>query len=251
MSALEGIRVVELSHDSTAFAGKLLADMGADVILIEPPEGAAARGYPPFVDDQADSERSLHWWHFNTSKRGVVLDLTDAADEARLEELLATADVLIEPGIARDYKALSARNPALIHAAISAFGQHSDRRDEPVTDLTLLAGGGPVWSCGYDDHSIPPIRGGGNQGYQTGCHYAVMAILTALMYRNQSALGQFIDVSITAALNLTTEAASYSWLVSQETVQRQTGRHAAESILHLLLDLSTGFVDGGEEEILQ
>ena len=74
MSALTGIRVVEVSDDSTAFAGKLLADMGADVILVEPPGGAPARHYPPFVNDQPGADRSLHWWHFNTSKRGVTID---------------------------------------------------------------------------------------------------------------------------------------------------------------------------------
>jgi crotonobetainyl-CoA:carnitine CoA-transferase CaiB-like acyl-CoA transferase len=90
-----------------------------------------------------------------------------------------------------------------------------------------MAAGGPPWSCGYDDHSLPPVRGWGNQGYHTGCHFAVMSILTALLYRGSSGEGQFIDVSMTAALNVTTEAASYSWLVNQSTVQRQTGRHAA------------------------
>jgi crotonobetainyl-CoA:carnitine CoA-transferase CaiB-like acyl-CoA transferase len=75
MTALEGVRVVELSHERGAFAGKLLADMGADVAVVEPPGGSALRRWGPFVDDVPDPERSLAWWHYNTSKRGVVLDL--------------------------------------------------------------------------------------------------------------------------------------------------------------------------------
>src|SRR5206468_265221 len=78
-----------------------------------------------------------------------------------------------------------------------------------------------------DDHALPPIRGGGNQGWHTGCHFAAMSALTALFWRASSGQGQFIDVSLHRASNVTTEAGSYSWLVARQTVQRQTGRHAA------------------------
>ena len=83
--------------------------------------------------------------------------------------------------------------------------------------------------CGYDDHSLPPVRGGGGQGYHTGCHYAVMGAMTALLYRDVAGEGQYVDVNMNAAGNVTTEAGSYTWLVAQETVQRQTGRHAGVS----------------------
>ena len=74
MSALAGTRVIELAHERIAFAGKLLGDMGADVVLVEPPGGCSMRHHEPFVDDVPDPERSLTWWHYNTSKRGIVLD---------------------------------------------------------------------------------------------------------------------------------------------------------------------------------
>ncbi|MCY4059933.1 MAG: CoA transferase, partial [Gammaproteobacteria bacterium] len=67
--ALAGIRVIELAREPIAWAGKLLADMGADVILVEPPGGDASRNYPPFLDDQPGEDRSLYWWHYHTSKR--------------------------------------------------------------------------------------------------------------------------------------------------------------------------------------
>ena len=147
--------------------------------------------------------------------------------------MLASADVLIESEpdgrLARlglDYDELEVTNPGLIHASITPFGRGDARNAEPVTDLTVLAGGGPVWSCGYDDHDLPPIRGGGNQGYQIAAHYAVMSVLTAILHRGLGGTGQFIDVSMHAAANITTEMASYFWLVQEGTVVRQTGRHA-------------------------
>jgi crotonobetainyl-CoA:carnitine CoA-transferase CaiB-like acyl-CoA transferase len=234
VTALTGIRVLELANERCALAGKLLADMGADVILIEPPGGAPARNYPPFLDDAPGPDRSLHWWHYHTSKRGIVLDLDTDAGRADYTSLVATADVLLESEpVARlgalgiDYPDLQRIRPELIHAAVTPFGRNDPKSDAPATDLTLMAGGGPVWSCGYDDHTLPPVRGLGDQGYNTGCHYAVMAVLTAVLARFGSGRGQFIDVSIHAALNVTTEGASYGWLVAQKILQRQTGRHAS------------------------
>lgn len=226
---------MELAHERCAWAGKLLADMGADAIAVEPVDGAAMRRWPPFMDDRPDPERSLSWWHCNTSKRGVAISLEDPRGRDLFRRLAATADVLIEsepPGrmaaLGLDYRDLEAARPGLVYLSITPFGRSGPRRDEAATDLTLMAAGGPVWSCGYDDHSIPPVRGGGDQGYATGCHYAVLAALTALLHREATGRGQHIDVSIYAALNVTTEMATYHWLVQRGTVQRQTGRHAME-----------------------
>jgi len=234
VTALRNLRVIELANERLSFAGKLMADMGADVILIEPPEGEVSRGYPPFLNNQPGENRSLYFWHYNTSKRSAVLDLNVPADRERFTALLSTADVLIESepttrlaSLNLDYAQLQPINPRLIHAAMTPYGRNEPLSDLPVTDLTLMAAGGPPWSCGYDDHTLPPVRGWGNQAYHTGCHYVFMSVLTALLHRQHSGTGQFIDVSMTAALNITTEAASYSWLINQSTVQRQTGRHAA------------------------
>ena len=236
MSALLGLRVVELAREPIALAGKLLADMGADVILVEPPAGDPSRNYPPFVDDDpSDEDRSLYWWHYHTSKRGVVIDLDDERGRERFRSLVATADVLLEAeprhrlqDLGLDYDDLKAGNADLIHVAVTPYGRHDPKSDLPYTDLTIMAASGPPWSCGYDDHSLPPIRGP-LQGYQTAAHFAAMSALTALLHRTVSGRGQFIDVSMTAASNVTTEAASYSWLVAKRTVQRQTGRHASAS----------------------
>jgi crotonobetainyl-CoA:carnitine CoA-transferase CaiB-like acyl-CoA transferase len=234
VTALQGIRVVELAHERAALAGKLLADMGADVVVVEPPDGSALRRWGPFVDDRPDPEQSLAWWHFNTNKRGVVLDLDEAAGRDAFRRLVARADLVLEaenPGrlakLGLDHADLARR--ALIWVSITPFGRNGPGRPDQSTDLTVLAAGGPVWSCGYDDHSLPPVRGQGFQGYNTACHYAVMSALTALLQRGVSGEGQLVDVSMHAAANVTTEMASYHYLVQGTTVQRQTGRHAMET----------------------
>lgn len=231
---LAGLRVIELCGEAGAFAGKLLADMGAEVIKIEPPAGDPTRRYAPFVDDQPHSERSLWFWRYNTSKRGVTLDIDRTEGREVFLRLLRAADVLLEDAplgrmaaLGLDYPDLSDQNPRLVYISITPFGRTGPRSSEQATDLTILAGGGPAWSCGYDDHTLPPVRGGGNQGYQTGCHFAVMSLMVALLARERTGRGQHIDVNLHAASNVTTEAASYTWLVARETVQRQTGRHAA------------------------
>jgi crotonobetainyl-CoA:carnitine CoA-transferase CaiB-like acyl-CoA transferase len=230
---LAELRVLELAHERTALAGKLLADAGADVRLVEPPQGCAQRGHAPFVDDRPDPERSLSFWHYNTSKRGITLDLDTPRGQELARELIARVDVVLEGEDAGRLAALGLdatdaleRQRELVWVSLTPFGRNAPRATEPATDLTLLAGGGPVWSCGYDDHSLPPVRGGGNQAYHTGAHYAVMALLVALLEREHSGCGQLVDVNIHAACNVTTELASYEWLVARHTVRRQTGRHA-------------------------
>jgi benzylsuccinate CoA-transferase BbsE subunit len=163
----------------------------------------------------------------------VVVDLDEGAGRERFSTLVAGADILLEgerPGrldeLGLGHGALAERNPRLIHAAVTPYGQTGPWRDLPATDLTLLAGGGPVWSCGYDDHSLPPVRGGGNQAFHIGSHWAVQAILVALFDREATGHGQFVDVSMYAGANVTTEVASYGFLATGDVVQRQTGRHA-------------------------
>jgi crotonobetainyl-CoA:carnitine CoA-transferase CaiB-like acyl-CoA transferase len=231
---LEGLRVVELASDHAAFAGKVLAGLGAEVIVVEPPGGHRSRGYEPFVDDRPHPERSLWWWHYNTGKLGVVLSLDEPADAARFRQLVATSDIVLEgepPGrlaaLGVDANDLRGELPRLIWVSVTAFGRDNPRRHEQFTDLTLLAGGGPAWSCGYDDHSLPPVRGGGNQGYQIGSVWAVIGALTALLARDVTQTGQLVDVSLHAAANVTTEGATYVWLMTGQELARLTCRHAA------------------------
>jgi len=230
-AALTGYRVIELASERCALAGKLLADMGAEVIVVEPPGGCHTRSWEPFADDVPELENSLHWWHYNTSKKSVIVDLDTDIGADTFRSLVDTADVVIEAeplgrldALGLDWNQFGGNDGELIWTSITHHGR--DGTDPPATDLTLLAEGGPVWSCGYDDHELPPVRGGGNQAFHTACHYAVPAILVALMWRETSGKGQLVDISMLGAANATTEFATLWWLNAEREVGRQTGRHA-------------------------
>ena len=127
---LPGVRVLDLTDDKGLLAGKLLADMGADVILIEPPGGNPARHLGPFYKDQPSSETSLSWFAYHTNKRSIVLDLQQSDGQALFRRLVQAADVVLESfpvgtlaALGLDYHALRALNPRLIMASITPFGQ--------------------------------------------------------------------------------------------------------------------------------
>lgn len=233
---LAGLRIVEIGGERGQWAGKLLADMGADLVKVEPPAGAAERRIGPFAADLPDPDRSLFFWAANTSKRGVTLDLDHPDGPPLLRRLLDGADVLLEslpPGAAAshglDPAALAAEHPRLVVASVSPFGQTGPWRDFAATDLTQIALGGPMASCGYDEEDAPgapPIRPDGHHAAAIAGVYAANAIMTALLERDRSGLGQLIDVSVHEACAATTEGAFPQWEFTGNIVRRQTGRHA-------------------------
>jgi benzylsuccinate CoA-transferase BbsE subunit len=231
---LEGLRVLELASDRAGYAGKLLADLGADVIVVEPPGGHASRRHGPFADGVVDPNRSLRWWYYNTSKRGIVLDLDVPNGAAAFRALARDVDIVLEAeppdrldALGLDHTQLRAERPELIWVSVTPFGRRCADLDAPMTDLTILAQGGVVWNCGYDDHTIPPVRPGGGQSQHIAGVFAACGALTAVLSRDNTGRGQHVDVSMIAAANVTTESGSIQWLVSNTLIQRQTGRHAA------------------------
>jgi crotonobetainyl-CoA:carnitine CoA-transferase CaiB-like acyl-CoA transferase len=229
---LVGTRIIEFPSEAGAYAGKILAELGAEVILVEPPGGHPTRQLPPYAPEVPVPESSLWWWYYNAAKESVVLDW-QGADRDRLRELIDSAHVVLEceePGFfARaglDIDVIRAENPGLIWSSIIPEGDPRKGSDHPFVDLTLLAAGGAVWSCGYDDHTLPPVRGGGNQAYHTASVWAVIGVLVALIDRDESADGQRVVTSMNAACNITTEMATVYWLAAGRNVARQTARHA-------------------------
>jgi crotonobetainyl-CoA:carnitine CoA-transferase CaiB-like acyl-CoA transferase len=230
---LEGVRVVELVDERTIDAGRMLRELGADVVVVEPPGGSSLRRDPPFAGDERHRELCLRWWAGSVGKRSVVIDLDEDDGQAEFARLVAGADVVLEGrgrGLDADglgWDALGVPSPTLIWVSITSYGRDSARAADPATDLTLLAGGGPMWSCGYDDHDLPPIRGGGNQAFHIGAWYAAIGALVALVHRDATGRGQLVDVSINAACNITCEQTTYHWLLLESICRRQTGRHAS------------------------
>ena len=230
---LTGLRVLELADEKGQFCGKLLGDLGADVVKIEPPGGEPCRHVGPFLDDIPHPDRSLSFWYYNTSKRGITLNLDTAGGRVLFRRLAADSDVILEtfrPGylasLGLDYESLRAENAGLIVCSLTPFGQTGPWKDYATADLPHMAAGGEMASCGYDGSDVP-ISPTGGHAWHMGCHYAYIAIMAALVYRSVSGQGQYIDTSIHEACALTTESAIANYVYRGETLIRQTGRHHA------------------------
>jgi crotonobetainyl-CoA:carnitine CoA-transferase CaiB-like acyl-CoA transferase len=203
--ALQGIRIVEIADQSAEYCGRLLAGLGADVVKVEPKEGAESRHSGPFVDDDPDPDRSLSFWTDNVGKRSVVLE------EEEVFALCEAADVLLhtmrvaESATRRlDFETLHSADPALIVCALTPFGSDGPWAEYEADDLVLMALGGSMAACGYrpdreGNYDTPPLAAMGDQAWRTASTYAAIAILGALFARDFSdgarLGGQFIDVS--------------------------------------------------------
>jgi crotonobetainyl-CoA:carnitine CoA-transferase CaiB-like acyl-CoA transferase len=228
-----GLKVVELAEDTGGeFLGRMLAEMGADVVKAEPPEGSPTRSIGPFAKDEAGPDRSLHFWLYNSNKRSVTISLGDRGIEA-LAPLLGDADILISTfqparlgAAGLDLDALSARFPRLIIVSVTPYGLNGPWKDYKASNLTGLAGGGPLHMCGYDDHSIPPINPGGDQAYHSATAFGHIGTLLALLDRQRTGLGQVVDVSMHNSATMNVELANPFWFYPRVNVMRQTCRHA-------------------------
>jgi benzylsuccinate CoA-transferase BbsE subunit len=193
--------VLELADETGVYCGKLLADMGADVIKIEGPGGDATRDIPPFWGDQPHPERSLFFLYMNTSKRGVTLDIARPEGQALLRKLAATADIAVETfppghldGLELGYTALKRVNPRLVLASISGFGQTGPHRDFKSSDIVASALGGAMYVTGEEED--PPVRLAGSQAHVMASSFAAVSSMIALHHSSASGEGQHVDISI-------------------------------------------------------
>ena len=224
---LDPYRVLDLTNERGHFAGKLLADLGADVIKVEPPHGDPARNRGPFVDDIPGPDRSLRWLAWNTNKRSVTIDLADPAARDQFIELARSADFVLEsftPGHLDDlglgYDALSAANPGLILVSISPFGQTGPYRDYLTTDIVSWAMSGNMSITG--EASAPPAHI--SDGYQSFLHAggdAVIGALIALTHRHRTGRGQHVDLSIQEATSRGLYQITGSWDMTGRNLDRR------------------------------
>ncbi len=236
------VRVLELADQRGEYCGKLLAGAGADVVKVEPPQGSETRGTGPFYHDEADPERSLHFWHYNLGKRGVTLDVARPEGQALLKDLVPHFDILVEtfpPGylesLGLGYDTLRELNPRLIMTSITPFGQSGPRRDWKGSDLVHLALGGIMNCCGYDplpsgEYDTPPIAPQMWHASHIVGNHAYMAIVAALLFREQTGKGQYIDAPIHQAVSANTEMDIPLYVYNRKHVLRQTARHAQPEI---------------------
>ncbi|MCS6801219.1 MAG: CoA transferase [Chloroflexota bacterium] len=206
--ALDDVRVLDLAGPIGWYATRLLADLGADVLRIEPPGGDPERRRPPYA--RGDDRASLRYWWFNAGKRSLVIDLERADGRSRLLELAAEADLLVETfpvgwlaerglGLAELHRC----NPRLVLVSITPFGQTGPRAAWRGTDLIGMATGGLVHLGGMPDR--PPTHLGGEQGYLQAGIVAAAAALVALRDSRMRGVGRQVDVSLQDAIVFTTE----------------------------------------------
>jgi crotonobetainyl-CoA:carnitine CoA-transferase CaiB-like acyl-CoA transferase len=205
-SALEGIKVIELASGiSGPYCGKLLADMGADVIKVEPPQGDPARQAGPFPGDVPHPEKSGLFLYNNTSKRGVVLDLETPDGLQAFKRLIPWADILIDnhspadlPNKGLDWDQLQVLNPGLIYTSIHPYGRTGPRAPSQGDELTLMHAGGLGFTLPgrQKDVSRAPVKLGGSQVGYWGATTAALATLAAMIGQRNTGHGQLIDISL-------------------------------------------------------
>ena len=225
---LSSYRVLDLSDERGLLCGQILADLGADVLQVEPPEGSPARRLGPFYADEPNAEHSLYWWAFARNKRGVTADLETEDGREFVRKLVPTAHFLIEsdsPGaMARrglGYEDLAELNPGLVYASITPFGQTGPKAQHRATDLTVLAAGGPLVLSGDDDR--PPVRLSVPQAFLHASAEAAVGALVAHHERVRSGRGQHVDVSAQQAVAAATQADILSAAVGDEPLTRIAG----------------------------
>ncbi|MYD55131.1 MAG: CoA transferase [Chloroflexi bacterium] len=195
---LSPYRVIDLTDERGVVAGQMLADLGADVIQVEPPTGSTGRGVAPFFADRPDE--SIYWAAYTRGKRGITCNLEDSRGRDLLHQLLESADFLIESSdvgrmteLELDYETLHDRLPRLIYTSISAFGQTGPKSQYVGSDLAIWAAGTPLLMSGDDDRA--PVRISQPQAWGHASGDAAGGSMLALHARHQSGHGQHVDVS--------------------------------------------------------
>ncbi len=222
---LEDIRVLDLTDEKGFLCGRILAEMGADVIKVEKPGGDESRRIGPFYHDDPDPEKSLTWFAYNFNKRGITLDIASNQGWNIFLRLVKKADIIIESfpvgymqKLGLDYVVLKALNPRIIMTSISPFGQNGPYKDFSASDIVVQAMSGYLHLCGDPDH--PPMRISIPQAYLHAAGEAAIATMIALYHRENSGEGQYIDVSAQQSMVRNTVNAVPLWLTYGEILER-------------------------------
>jgi len=225
---LEPYRVLDLSDERGLLCGQLLADLGADVIVVEPPGGSPVRRLAPFHNDRPDPNGSLYWWAYNRNKRAVTLDFAAAQGRALLLQLIARVDFLIEsapPGrmdsLGLGYVELAQTNPRLIYVSISPFGQTGPKAAWASSDLVVMAAGGPLALTGDDDR--PPLRVSVPQAYLHAAADGALGAMLAHFHRVRSGRGQHVDVSAQESVTIATQSGALATHFNAAPFRRHRG----------------------------
>ena len=204
-AALSHLRVLDLTGPGAQYCGRLMADLGADVVKVEPPEGGSARHLRPYVGQEPGPERGIRFLSLNVNKRSVALDLGDEADRRRFAELARAADILVDDGSAfalhdlgLGYDTLSRANPRLVYVTITPFGLSGPYSSFLSGELIVQAVGGLMY--GFGDPDERPAMAPFSPGLQLAAQHAAFAALAAIRHRTDSGRGQHIEVCVQEVL---------------------------------------------------
>ncbi len=239
-SPLTDLKVLDLAGPIGVYCTKLLADLGADVIRIEPPTGDPMRDIAPLHEGQPDRENSLYWWHFNTSKRGVTLDLEQPEGQELFKRLIKWADIAVEsfvPGymasLGIGFENLAELNPGLILTSVTPFGQHGPYSEFKGPDIGGQAMSGVMQQVGFDGRA--PYTIATESAYWSAAIFAANATMLAVTSRDFTGVGQQIDVSMQRAMSLGAGNAIPTYDVLGEVLHRgdmfERGRGQVRAVL--------------------
>ncbi len=228
-SLLKGYRVLDLTSAVGALCGKLLGDLGLDVIKIEPPDGGAARREPPFANGHAHREGSLRFAYLNAGKRSITLDLTKPGARSLLLQLVERADVIVEDfapgylsGLGLSYEALLEKQSRLILVSISGFGQDGPYANYQTSDLIGNAMGGLLYISG--DPKMTPCNPPETQSLYYASLFASYGVMLALWQRETRGIGAWIDTSVQASMALH-EHVAFNYSAEGRVMKRAGSQH--------------------------
>ncbi|MEE9550392.1 MAG: CoA transferase [Candidatus Binatia bacterium] len=248
---LKDCRVLDFTNETGFLCGKILGDLGADVIKVEKPGGDESRNLGSFYQDIPDPEKNLYWFSYNHNKRGITLNIETETGKEILLKLVENTDIFLEtfaPGYLKklglDYAALNKINPKLIMTSITPFGQSGPYKDYKGSDLVLTAMSGFMSVLGDSDK--PPVRPTLPQSYMwTGMH-AAEGTLMAYYHRGITGEGQQVDVSGQAGVVWALSIAPSFYDLNKEVPKREgsfiTGRSITGAILRAVYPCKNGYL---------
>lgn len=259
VTVLSPYRVLDLTEEDGWLCGRILGDLGADVIKVEPPGGDPARHHGPFYQDENDPEKSLPWFAYNANKRSITLNLESPDGQALFRKMAQQADFVIEsfaPGYLETrglgYRALHELYPRLVFTSITPFGQTGPYAHYRGSDLHAVALSGFMSLVGAPGR--PPLRTVLPQASMWGGMYAAAGTLVAHHHRQSTGQGQHVDVSMQASMLWALANAPSFWILNKENLHRAgtliVGRSVTGARMQALYPCKDGYINfiiyGGE-----
>jgi len=242
---LSGIRILDLADEKASFCSKILADLGAAVIKVEPPGGDAARNRGPFAGNNAHPEESLSFLYNNINKRGITLDIEHRRGREIFLRLAEKSEVVVETfqpgyldGLKLGFDVLSRVNPGLVLLSVTGFGQSGPRKNFKTCDSVASAYGGQMVTAGLPAKA--PLKPYGDQSYHIASLYGAIAILIARRKQIRTGVGEHIDISIQEAVTSTLEHQMIRYFYEKAVSRRQGSLHWNN--LFCILPCRDGFI---------